>query len=703
MTLSISGIRWRLIVWPSVLLVLMGAIFIWLNYQASLKQLELAKSEQFAAITRLSEQLLTLQAARMSRLSDDIVEEMSIRRSNGGYQMQPNARLQGKLLNMGFMQGVRSVSYYDPQGNRRWIWGGEASQNMVAALVKAASAQDQPVAAIMCDTKHCAYWQAKPILYQGATIGSVLLESSLESFVVELRRIAQIEVGLVTTTLNSSARLDSVQEKVLLAAGEHMKQEILQKSLRIKKKFHYEYVAEGQLFWLSEIPLPTALLRNDVQLYALLDVTKNAATIRAEWLSNVAFVLLAVLFSMLLMHLLLLPILKSIRQLSLALPLIGEERFAEVDKVISFVDGRYIPDELDRISFAVLALSARLKKLIEVEREQTTALQQERDLMASLLANVPVMILVCNARGIIKLCNPAVAKLLGKELSEVVGGVFSELLLAPEDCDICQKIQQHGSYQSTSRVRTPAGLMVEIVWSHVRLPMDIDGQNYLSVGTDVTRRRAMEFELAHADEQRVMLVREVHHRIKNNLQGAVGLLAIYADQHPDIRTILLEVISQIKSIAVVFGLQGKCNAEAISLAEMLAEVVAVNVELTHANIQLTQLDSLACAVLLPDKAVSIALVINELIVNAVKYNAVQQSPIHINCSYGQDNAMIAISNQAMGLAELFDFSQGVGLGTGLTLARFMLPKQGANLSFQQTQGNIIATLKLQPPVIAIQD
>ena len=65
----------------------------------------------------------------------------------------------------------------------------------------------------------------------------------------------------------------------------------------------------------------------------------------------------------------------------------------------------------------------------------------------------------------------------------------------------------------------------------------------LVVASDVTeRRQADRARLQAAITQREVLVKEVHHRIKNNLQGVAGLLQQHAERHPQVATTLGEAV-----------------------------------------------------------------------------------------------------------------------------------------------------------------
>lgn len=76
------------------------------------------------------------------------------------------------------------------------------------------------------------------------------------------------------------------------------------------------------------------------------------------------------------------------------------------------------------------------------------------------------------------------------------------------------------------------------------------------MASDITEQRAAEqARLDAAIAQREMLVKEVHHRIKNNLQGVAGLLQQIAMRKPEVAPAISEVVGQVQAIAQVYGLQ----------------------------------------------------------------------------------------------------------------------------------------------------
>src|SRR6185295_19560661 len=73
--------------------------------------------------------------------------------------------------------------------------------------------------------------------------------------------------------------------------------------------------------------------------------------------------------------------------------------------------------------------------------------------------------------------------------------------------------------------------------------------------------------------------REVHHRVKNNLQGVVGLLRQLANMHEPLAPVLAKAVSQLQAMAVVHGMHGRDWRDGVALGEMVTEI-AKSVERT---------------------------------------------------------------------------------------------------------------------------
>jgi two-component sensor histidine kinase len=101
--------------------------------------------------------------------------------------------------------------------------------------------------------------------------------------------------------------------------------------------------------------------------------------------------------------------------------------------------------------------------------------------------------------------------------------------------------------------------------------------------------------------------------------------------------------------------------------------------------------------------VPLALIVNELIMNAIKHSrgTVGGDPVEIVLESTGNRASIAISTHGGRFPGQFDFATGAGLGTGLALVKSLLPPAGAELRFANLvdPAGTKVELTLRPPVV----
>lgn len=269
-----------------------------------------------------------------------------------------------------------------------------------------------------------------------------------------------------------------------------------------------------------------------------------------------------------------------------------------------------------------------------------------------------------------------------------------------------------------ARVKQEQGLAMEVEvriirpdgkirWIRIRsFPVKSGNGERMASGIteDVTDRRQLEEErLAHMMQQRTNLVREVHHRIKNNLQGVAGLLRQQANEHPEVSAIIDQAIAQVRTVAVVHGLQGQASDNEVVLCEMVPSIAhTVQTVLSpYARLDV-RVDVPQRIRVSEQETVPIALILNELIMNAAKHASGTTDTPHISIAvtWDQDHARAVISIVNPGeLPGGFDFVSANGTGTGLELVRSLLPPRGEVISLVSSGGQVRAELMLVAPSI----
>ncbi|RKR85777.1 two-component sensor histidine kinase [Mucilaginibacter gracilis] len=184
-----------------------------------------------------------------------------------------------------------------------------------------------------------------------------------------------------------------------------------------------------------------------------------------------------------------------------------------------------------------------------------------------------------------------------------------------------------------------------------------------------------------ANQRVQVLLRELHHRVKNNLQILNGLFIMQIESMDDqaAREALLENQARLTSMNLVHHkLYSDDTSTAINMAEYLTSLInhiahSFNTTGYQVDLQL----NIAPLVLEADKAVAIGLLLNELVVNSFKYNFTQRSGF-INVELKQTNNML----------ELILFDNGPGWQDDARRKKDPFGLKIINLMVQQLDGKL---------------
>jgi PAS domain S-box-containing protein len=342
------------------------------------------------------------------------------------------------------------------------------------------------------------------------------------------------------------------------------------------------------------------------------------------------------------------------------------------------------------------------------ERKQIAAALQASEIKyRALMEHAADAVLISDMEGTLLEINAAAETLLGYDREELIGkhlrmihpaeempwiaAAFAKFAEADRvDTGNCHVLTKQGQY-----VPVQVNAMAIMVGER-KVAMGIFRDMSVQQNHEAQRLRD---EAAHRDA----LVREVHHRIKNSLQGVTGILRGLAQRQPALAAALDDVVGQVGSIALVHGLYGNAPGRRVALCDLVADVARNSESLWQMEIVVAAEHNCSHCILDEREAVPLALVLNELLANACKHGAVTSTSVKrtIAVEYSADysQARVRITNPGQ-LPLGFDFGKRQGLGTGLDLVAVLLPRESAGLAWTQQQETVVTLLSLSAPIFA---
>ncbi|KWW99393.1 ATPase [Carbonactinospora thermoautotrophica] len=180
---------------------------------------------------------------------------------------------------------------------------------------------------------------------------------------------------------------------------------------------------------------------------------------------------------------------------------------------------------------------------------------------------------------------------------------------------------------------------------------------------DVTELRRRERELVTKDAT----IREIHHRVKNNLQTVAALLRLQARRLgvPEARAALDEAVRRVGAIAIVHETLSQALEETVEFDEIADRMMAMVVEVTRlagvATVQPRREGSFG--VLTAEIATPLAMVLNELLQNALEHGLPEgRGSLVVTASRAAGRLRLTVEDSGRGLPAGFDVETSGNLG-----------------------------------------
>jgi PAS domain S-box-containing protein len=196
-----------------------------------------------------------------------------------------------------------------------------------------------------------------------------------------------------------------------------------------------------------------------------------------------------------------------------------------------------------------------------------------------------------------------------------------------------------------------------------------DGTMVLSAIVDISDRKQKEHRIEEALKEKDLLLGEIHHRVKNNLQIVHSLLDLQSGQiaDPAVRAMLHDSQNRVRSMALIhqtlYQSQDFAKVDFGSFLESFVPALISSYAVSQNSISL-EIDT--NGVMLPlNSAIPCGLIVNELVSNALKHGFPQGRAGKILLDLapaGDSNLILAVSDDGVGLPAALDVRKTGSLG-----------------------------------------
>ncbi|MEB3827762.1 PAS domain S-box protein [Phormidium sp. CCY1219] len=198
------------------------------------------------------------------------------------------------------------------------------------------------------------------------------------------------------------------------------------------------------------------------------------------------------------------------------------------------------------------------------------------------------------------------------------------------------------------------------------------GKACVSVGIDISDRLQAEEKIKASLKEKEILLKEIHHRVKNNLYVVSSLLEMQADilENPQLTKLLAESQHRISSMALIHEkLYQSTDLGQIDLGEYLADLATNLFESYTINEERIQLCLETEPILVNiETAGPCGLIVNELVTNAMKHAFPDgiQGRVRVKCHQDSSGSIhLIVEDNGVGFPEGLDFRKTTSMGLQL--------------------------------------
>jgi PAS domain S-box-containing protein len=220
--------------------------------------------------------------------------------------------------------------------------------------------------------------------------------------------------------------------------------------------------------------------------------------------------------------------------------------------------------------------------------------------------------------------------------------------------------------------------------------VSIAGKLYMhTTARKISERKKVEEEIKRQLAEKEILLREVHHRIKNNIASIGGLLSLHMQSisNPEAVAVLQEAIGRVNSMRILYDkLLFSEDFKQISAKNYVESLIDTVVAIFPENSRIKLDKHIADFQLDAKRLFPLGIIINELITNIMKHAFINRDSglIKIALENVKNHVTLTIQDNGIGLPDGFDIAKAKGFG--LILVQMLTQQLGGSFAIENDTG-----------------
>ena len=352
------------------------------------------------------------------------------------------------------------------------------------------------------------------------------------------------------------------------------------------------------------------------------------------------------------------------------------------------------------VSDRTMALEEEIAQRVQAENDVKDALKYTR----SVIEANPDLVTVLDGKGTVMDVNATTESLTGVPREKMIGTAYFTYLVDDGTLhDVFSRLFETGKMENTIQVHRTDGHITPLAINATLIRgNDPADTRIIIAGHDITRQKHDEESIKASLDEKILLLREVHHRVKNNLQIIISLVSLQMRQtdNPEVKQFMSETQNRVRAMSLVHEkLYQSDSLSHIDFADYTRFLASRLFSFYGTDTRKVRLDFAMEKILMDiNTAIPLGLLMNELISNALRHAFPNGREGAISISGRNEGNLITliVRDNGIGIPKELDWKSTTSLG--MQLATSLVDQVDGTITLDRKNGTMFTiTVKMASP------